>query len=132
MHFRHDVPLLRPGAWFTSDPLAASINGLPARRRRGLVVAMIAQTAAGAAMVLGLSVPTGLWLTYMDFGVWAVAIGAIKAGPAAAAVARREASSAATFRVVRRSVRGRVVLTDDPSGARTAGTRRAAPGWSGP
>jgi hypothetical protein len=37
----------------------------------------------------------GFWLTYMDFGAWAVGIGIAKAGPAATAIAQQSAPSPA-------------------------------------
>lgn len=62
---------------------------------------------------VGLSYLTGFWLTYMDFGVWAIAIGVIKVGPATAAIRRHEAQSATTYHVARRPARDRLELTVD-------------------
>ena len=57
---------------------------------------------------VGLSYLTGFWLTYMDFSVWAIAIGVIKVGPATAAIRRHEAQSATTYHVARRPARDRL------------------------
>ena len=73
----------------------------------------LTQTAAATAVVVGGSVLTGFWLTYMDFAVWAMAVGAIEVGPAAAAIAEHEACSGATYRVARRPIRGVVDLVHD-------------------
>jgi hypothetical protein len=117
MAFRHRVPLRAPGAWFTSTPLSTAGDDRAPCRRRGLMFALLAQSVAATAMVVGLSVLTGFWLTYVDVGVWAVAIGAIKIGPASAAIAEHEARSGMSYRVARRPWRGMVQLTAAAPGA---------------
>ena len=62
-------------------------------------------------LTVGLSYLTNFWLTYVDFGVWAMAIGAIKIGPAATAIERNETRAGTTYRVARRPLRGLVELT---------------------
>ena len=61
-------------------------------------------------LTVGLSYLTSFWLTYVDFGIWAVAIGVIKAGPATAAIGQYEARAGTTYRVARRPLRGLVEL----------------------
>ena len=107
------VPLRRPGGWFTAKPLARAGAGEVACSRRRLVHGVGAQALAFGGTAVGLSYITGFWLTYMDMGVWAVAIGIVKAGPATAAIARREARSGVTYRVARRPLRGRVKVTGE-------------------
>jgi hypothetical protein len=51
----------------------------------------------------------------MDFSVWAGAIGAIKVGPAAGAIAQHELRPRTTYRVARRPVRGLIRLTGSRS-----------------
>jgi hypothetical protein len=110
---RHHVPFREPRAWFTAPPLAAAGQDLPACSQRRLVLTLLGQTAAATVVVVGGSVLTGFWLTYMDFAVWAMAVGAIKAGPAAAAIAEHEACNGTTYRVARRPLRGVVALVRD-------------------
>ena len=107
---RHGAPLRDVGAWFTCRPLAAASSGLAACPRPRLVANLVGEAAAMAAVTVGLSVLSGYWLTYVDFGVWAIAIGAIKLGPGSAAIAEQETRTGATYRVARRPVRGVVVL----------------------
>lgn len=111
MVIRHGAPFRRPGAWFTAKPIATATNALPPCRRRRIVAWMLGETAAFALMAVGLSYLTGFWLTYMDLGVWAIAIGAIKVGPATAIIAESEAHQGTTYRVARRPLRGLVRLT---------------------
>ena len=118
MLVRHRTGLRAVGGWYTQRPLGTAREQLPADARWHLVVRLVAGTVAAAALVFGLSVLTGFWLTYMDFGVWAVAVGAIKVGPGTAAIARREHLDGRTYRVARRSLRGAVLLT-------TSETRRS-------
>lgn len=113
MVVRHKVPFREPAAWFTSKPLASADGELAACPRRGLLARLLLDTVAFAVLTVGLSFLTGFWLTYMDFGVWAVAIGAIKVGPAATAIAQHEALSGTTYRVARRPLRGLVRLTEE-------------------
>ncbi len=110
MAVRHRAPLRRPGAWFTAKSLASAAPDGPARRRRSLLVVTLAETAASAAMTVGLSHLTHFWLTYTDFGVWALMIGVIKIGPSVAVITRYEARSGVTYRVARRPVTGAVEL----------------------
>lgn len=108
---RHGATSREPGSWFTATPLAGlrptpGVNSSPPGRhgrRRG--------RPAGAASV-AVSFLSGFWLTCADFGVWAVAIGSIKIGPATAAIARHEARSGATYLVARRPRRGLVTLVE--------------------
>ena len=111
MMVRHRAPFRRPGAWFTAKPIAAAAADLTACRRRSLLVWLLAEMAAFAVLTVGLSYLSGFWLTYVDFGVWAVAIGVIKIGPASAAIAEHEARAGTTYRVARRPLRGLVQLT---------------------
>lgn len=114
MRVRHRVPFRQPRAWFTTPPLAAAAHDLPVCSHRRLVLLLFAQTAAATLVVVGGSVLTGFWLTYMDFAVWAMAVGVIKVGPAAAAIAEHEARCGATYRVARRPIRGVVGLVQGP------------------
>ncbi len=111
MAVRHRAPFCRPGAWFTARPLAEATAHRAARPRRSLLAGLLGETAAFTALTLGLSYLSAFWLTYMDAGVWMVAIGVVKIGPAATLVARHEARAGATYRVARRPLRGLVKLT---------------------
>jgi hypothetical protein len=113
MFLRHRAPLREPGAWFTLTPLASADARLGACARRRLVTWLVVEAAVMCALTVGLSALSGYWLTYMDFGVWAVAIGMIKLGPAAAAIADHEARLGTTYRVAKRPLRGVVTLTRD-------------------
>lgn len=62
-------------------------------------------------LTVGLSYLTSFWLTYVDFGVWAVAIGVVKIGPAAAAIEQQEARVGTSYRVARRPLHGLVEVT---------------------
>jgi hypothetical protein len=108
MAVRHGASFREPGAWFTSRPIALAESDLLPCSRRSLVAWMLGETAVMAVVTVGLSIVTRQWLTYADFGVWAIAIGAIKAGPAATAIRRHEADSGTTYRVARRPFRGPV------------------------
>ncbi|WP_147332076.1 hypothetical protein [Geodermatophilus marinus] len=108
---RHKVPFRAPGGWFTATPLAAAGEAhATASTRRHLMAALVAEIAVITAVTVALSVLTRFWLTYVDFGVWLVAVGVLKAGPAVARVARDEARSGATYCVARRPIRGLVEL----------------------
>ncbi len=107
---RHRVRFRAPGDWFTARPLAVPALTPPCSRPR-LFLALIGELSALTAATVGLSILTGYWLTYVDFGVWLIAIGVIKIGPAVGAVERHEASSGSTLRVARRRVRGFVEVT---------------------
>lgn len=109
----HEASFTNPGSWFTATPLAEAAADSVAGAAPALMVGLLAETVILVAVALGLSYATGFWLTYVDFGVWAVAIGAIKLGPARAAIARREALLRTTYRVSRRPVRGLVELSED-------------------
>jgi hypothetical protein len=111
---RHGVPFREPAAWFTSRPLASAAQRAATWPRRSLLIWLVGETAAFAVLTAALSFLTGFWLTYMDFGVWAIAIGGIKVGPAAAAIAQHQASDGVRYRVARRPVRGLVQLAWSP------------------
>ncbi len=111
MVLRHKVPFAEPAAWFTSKPMAAAQCGAAVCPRRRLLVTATADAVLFAALAIGLSYLTGFWLTYMDMGVWAVAIGAVKLGPARTAIAERELRLGASYAVARRPVRGLVELS---------------------
>jgi hypothetical protein len=111
MAVRHRTPFRRPGAWFTAKPLAGATADRAPVSRRSLVAPLLAGAAVSAALTLALSFLTGFWLTYMDAGAWAIAIGAIRIGPAATAIAQHEARTGATLRVARRPLGGLVELT---------------------
>jgi hypothetical protein len=113
MVVRHGAPFRQPGSWFTAKPLATATDALPPCRPRRLVVWMLGETAAFGILAVGLSYLTGFWITYMDVGVWAMATGAIKIGPAATMIAANEAREGITYRVARRPLRGLVELTGD-------------------
>jgi hypothetical protein len=117
MRVRHRVPFREPRAWFTAPPLAAAGHDLPICSHRRLLLVLLAQTAAATLVVVGGSLLTGFWLTYMDFAVWAMAVGAIKVGPAAAAIAEHEARHGTSYRVARRPIRGVVALVHAESSA---------------
>lgn len=112
MAVRHKVPFRAPGAWFTGPPLAAASEQRPVAPRRRLAAAMLFEVLVFTVVVVGLSYLSGFWLTYVDAGVWAVAIGAIKLGPGAAAVARHETRTGTTCRVARRPLRRMLELTE--------------------
>jgi hypothetical protein len=107
----HRVPFRRPGGWFTVKPLARAGADETACSRRRLMLGVAAKAIAFGGMAVGLSYLTQFWLTYVDVGVWAVAIGIIKIGPATAAITRHESQSGVTYRVVRRPLRGLVKVT---------------------
>jgi hypothetical protein len=112
MLVRHSAPLREPGTWFTAKPLATANGALAACPRGRLLLALALETVIGVVAVVALSYATRFWLTYMDCGVWAIAIGAIKAGPAAGAVERHERRAGRNYQVARRPVRGLVELTE--------------------
>lgn len=113
MVVRHGVPFRIPGAWFTSKPLASVMQDVAPCRRSSLLLSLLGEMAVATAATVGLSFLTGFWLTYRDFGVWAVVIGTIKIGPASTAIARHEARSGTTYRVAGRPLRGLVRLVGD-------------------
>jgi hypothetical protein len=110
MALRHRAPFRRPGAWFTDRPIAGAAAEREPCRTRTLAAALIGEATLTAALAVGFSFATGHWLTYMDFGFWALAVGAIKLGPARSAIARDEARRDTTYRVARRPLRGLVEL----------------------
>jgi hypothetical protein len=118
MRFRHRVTFLAAGAWFTTTPMATAAPGAAICPRRVLLVALIGEATAMAVIAVGLSILSGSWLTYMDCGVWAVVVGAIKLGPARSVIARDEGRHGVTYLVARRRVRGLVELSlpSDPAG----------------
>lgn len=116
MRVRHHVPFREPHAWFTAPALATAAQGQPVCSQRRLMLTLLAQTAAATVVIVGGSIVTGFWLTYMDFAVWAMAVGAIKVGPAAAAIAEQEAGSGTAYRVARRPLRGVVTVVEDRTG----------------
>lgn len=113
MAVRHRVPFRSAGSWFTSVPIgaAACAHAEPCRRRL-LIMAVFAEAIAMIVGAVGLSYATGFWLTYMDCGVWAIAIGVIKIGPATSTIAEHEARCATSYLVARRRVRGLVELVE--------------------
>jgi hypothetical protein len=111
MRLRHNVPLRRPGTWFTSAPLARAEPDGPSSARPLVLARLVAEAVLLAVTVVGLSYLTGYWLTYMDMGVWAVAIGAIKIGPARTAVAEHEERLRRSWRIAGPPLRRVVVLT---------------------
>lgn len=117
MMVRHRAPLRRPGTWFTAKPIAAALGDRAACSRRRLIAWLMSEMTAFTAITVGLSYLTGFWLTYVDFGVWAMAIGVIKIGPAAAAIGRHEALAGTSYRVARRPLRGLVELTEAERGS---------------
>jgi hypothetical protein len=131
---RHGVPFREPAAWFTYKPLASAAQNAATWPRRSLLIWLLGETAAFAVLTVALSFLTGFWLTFMDFGVWAMAIGGIKVGPAAAAIAQHEACNGVSYHVARRRVRGLVELAwsprSDTGPLRAAmGGARAGAGW---
>jgi hypothetical protein len=129
---RHRVPFRSPGAWFTATPLAGAGDGRAPSSRGHVMLRLLGETMLLGAVAVGLSKLTNSWLTYMDCGVWAMAIGVIKIGPAATAIARHEASTGTSYRVARRRVRGLVELTAEaaPPAGRGAASRRPGAGRS--
>jgi hypothetical protein len=111
MMLRHRVPFRQPAAWFTATPLARADAAREALARGHLVTWLLAETVAFGGLTVGLSYLTDFWLTYVDFGIWAIAVGAIKAGPAAATIADHELRSGTCYRIARRPLRGVVELT---------------------
>lgn len=105
MTVRHRASFRAPSAWFTSKPLARAARDRAACTRRRLLLFLSIEMAALAALTVGLSFATGFWLTYVDVGVWAVAIGAIKIGPARSAIAAHEARTGASYRMAHRRFR---------------------------
>ncbi|HET8758485.1 MAG TPA: hypothetical protein VFM58_20865 [Solirubrobacteraceae bacterium] len=110
MMVRHRAPFRRPGTWFTAKPMAAAIHDRAPCSRRSLLAWLLAEVTAFTILTVGLSYLTSFWLTYVDFGIWAVAIGVIKIGPATAAIGQYEARAGTTYRVARRPLRGLVEL----------------------
>ena len=110
MALRHKVPFRAPGGWFTAKPLAAAATPVVGGARRTLLAAVFAEIVVITAVTVVLSVLTRFWLTYVDFGVWLVAVGVIKIGPSAAGVVREEARSGTTY-LARRPIRGPVELS---------------------
>jgi hypothetical protein len=110
MAVRHKVPFRAPGGWFTAKPLAAAATQATGSTRRRLMAALVAEIVVITGVTVALSVLTRFWLTYVDFGVWLVAVGVLKAWPSVARVAREEAGSGATYLVARRPIRGLVEL----------------------
>ncbi len=112
MRLRRGVALRDLGGWFTSEALAArpGASADSPARQSNLALRVTVAILALAASTLALSHLTGYWLTYMDLGVWSVATGLIKLGPAVAAVAVHEAASRSTLQVVARPLRGPVSL----------------------
>jgi hypothetical protein len=110
MSLRHKVPVRAPGGWFTAKPLAAAAAQATGCTRLHLMAALVAEIAVITAVTVALSVLTRFWLTYVDFGVWLVAVGLLKAGPSVARVTREEAKSGATYLVARRPIRGLIEL----------------------
>lgn len=96
--------------------------------RSTLVARLLVNTAAAAVVVVGLSFLTGFWLTYMDFAVWALAIGVIKLGPSAAAIDEQAVRVGTTYRVARRPLRGLVQLTEDHSHGPAGDVTSVSPG----
>lgn len=127
MVVRQKLPFRKLGLWYTAIPLASAEEGLAPCRSRWLIVRLAAGMVGFSVLAVGLSFLTGFWLTYMDLGVWAITIGAVKAGPGAAAIAASEASSGTRYRVVRRRLRGQVTLTADQPGVEQQ--RRGAAAW---
>ncbi len=111
MVLRHRVPFRSPGAWFTSRPLASAGDASAPPDRGRVMLRLLGEAVLIGAVAVALSKLTNSWLTYMDCGVWAMAIGAIKVGPATAAIARHEARTGTSYRVARRRMRGLVELT---------------------
>jgi hypothetical protein len=115
MRLRHRVPFRAAGAWFTATPLERATADAGCCGRRVLAIAMLGEAVAIVALAIGLSYLSGFWLTYMDCGVWAVAIGVIKLGPARVEIAEHEARNGTTYVVARRRMRGLVDLTEATS-----------------
>jgi hypothetical protein len=111
MTVRHKVRFAEPAAWFTSKPMAGARDLAQLCSRRRLWMTAGADSIGFAAAAVGLSYLTGFWLTYMDMGVWALVIGAVKLGPSQAAIADREHRLGVTYSVARRPVRGLVELS---------------------
>jgi hypothetical protein len=117
MLIRHRAPFRDPGAWFTSKPLAHAAAGRAQCSRSWLIGGVLAETGLLSVMAVGLSYLSGFWLTYVDMGVWALGVGAIKAGPGSMAISRKEVSSGTRYLVSRRPVRGLVELTAEEMGS---------------
>ncbi len=117
MMVRHRAPLRRPSTWFTAKPIAAALDDRAACSRRTLIARLLSEMTAFTILTIGLSYLTNFWLTYVDFGVWAVAIGVIKIGPAAAAIGQHEARAGTSYRVARRPLRGLVELSEAERGS---------------
>ncbi len=124
MAVRHGVRFRKPATWFTVKPLATAKPGVAIRSKRALLAGIAAEAAVTVALTFGLSYLTRYWLTYVDFGVWAIAIGVIKAGPSIVTITRQEAARGTTYLVARRPLRGIVALATEHSGS--AGPMAAA------
>ena len=111
MRILHRAPFHRPGEWFTARPVATASPDQASLKRSSLLAGLLLGAVGFAAFALGLSFLTGFRLTYMDAGVWAIAIGTIKAGPATAALAQHETRADTTYLVTRRKRLGLVGLT---------------------
>ncbi len=111
MRILHRAPFRRPSEWFTAKPVAAVAPDRTVLQRGSLLAWLLLEAVGFAAFALGLSFLTGFRMTYMDAGVWAVAIGIIKIGPATAALAQHEARADTTYLVTRRKRLGLVGLT---------------------
>lgn len=127
MRLRHGARVLAPGGWFTRSPLKRVTRGRDACSRARLLLIVTAEAAATASLTVGLSHVTGFWLTYMDFGVWAVVMGLIKVWPSATAVMRHEMQAGTTYRVVRRPLNGHVQLSPAPPCAPVRGDMGSQP-----
>lgn len=111
MRIFHRAPFRRPSEWFTAKPVAAASPAAAGLQRGNLLAWLFLDAVGFVAFALGLSFLTGFRLTYMDAGVWAVAIGIIKLALATAALARHEAHADTTYLVTRRKRLGLVGLT---------------------
>lgn len=114
MRILHRAPLRRPSQWFTAKPVAAASPARTGLQRGNLLARLLLEAVGFVAFALGLSYLTGYQMTYMDAGVWAIAIGIIKIGPAAAALAQHETRADTTYIVSRRKRLGLVGLTAGP------------------
>lgn len=108
----------RESSWFITEPVARAGCDLPAGTRRRLLSQIVSEWLGVVLLAIGLSYLSGFWLTYVDIGIWALAIGAIKVGPATAAVDRSEATGGHCYRVSARRLRGTVQLSSEAQPSR--------------
>jgi len=109
---RRRVPLTRPGAWLTTQPLAHAAPGRPALpagplRRRLLVETAVWIVAVGLWVVLGRS--SGLLI--FGTGLASAAFGAVQAFAATRHVAAAQRARGETYAVARRPALGTPELT---------------------